>query len=204
VPPTEATPLQQLLSGAAPPRRSALDAFSRARRMFLAGQRVDMGVLARDLGVNRATLYRWVGSRDQLLTEILWSLMRRTADRLLEAETAAAPGRAARVIDGLIRAVIANTGMCQFIETEGELALRLLTTRASDFQARLLDLVHTLIADDLARGLLRTELPVEDLGFVVVRVMESYIYLGLITGERPDPERAARVVRALLPARTGS
>jgi hypothetical protein len=98
--------------------------------------------------------------------------------------------------------VIANTGMCQFIEAEGELALRLLTTRASDFQARLLDLVHTLIADDLARGLLRTELPVEDLGFVVVRVMESYIYLGLITGERPDPERAARVVRALLPART--
>jgi AcrR family transcriptional regulator len=207
VPPTEATPLQQLLSGAAPPRRSALDAFSRARRMFLAGQRVDMGALARDLGVNRATLYRWVGSRDQLLTEILWSLMRRTADRLLEAETGEA-GRAARVIDGLLRAVIGNAGMQQFIETEGDLALRLLTTKASDFQARLLDLLHSLIAHELDRGQLCTELPADDLTFVVVRIMESYIYIGLITGERPDPDRAGRVIAALLraappPARTG-
>jgi AcrR family transcriptional regulator len=205
------TPLQQLLAGAAPPRRTALDAFSRARRMFLAGQRVDMGVLARDLGVNRATLYRWVGSRDQLLTEILWSLMRRTADRLLEADTGD-PGRAARVIDGLLRAVIGNAGMGQFIEAEGDLALRLLTTKASDFQARLLDLIHTLIAHDIEHGQLCTELPAEDLTFVVVRIMESYIYIGLITGERPDPDRAGRVIAALLrpvqpdstqPARTG-
>ncbi len=27
----------------------------------------------------------------------------------------------------------------------------------------------------------------------------SYIYLGLITGEHPDPDRAARVINALLP-----
>jgi AcrR family transcriptional regulator len=197
VAPSDGTPLQQLLAGASPPRRTALDAFSRARRVFLARQRVDMGVLARDLGVNRATLYRWVGSRDQLLTEILWSLMRRTADRLLDKETGE-PGRAARVIDGLLRAVIGNAGMQQFIEAEGDLALRLLTTRASDFQARLLDLIHSLIAHDLEHGQLCTELPADDLTFVVVRIMESYIYIGLITGERPDPDRAGRVIAALL------
>jgi len=32
-----------------------------------------------------------------------------------------------------------------------------------------------------------------------VRIMESHIYLGLITGEHPDPDRAARVINALLP-----
>src|SRR4051794_6060825 len=100
VAPSEATPLQQLLSGAAPSRRTALDAFSRARRMFLGGQRVDMGVLARDLGVNRATLYRWVGSRDQLLVEVLWSLATRTFDRLLADPPPSAGGRsrAARLL----------------------------------------------------------------------------------------------------------
>jgi AcrR family transcriptional regulator len=202
VAPSDGTPLQQLLRTGSPrPRRSPLDAFSLARRTFLAGQRVDMGVLARDLGVNRATLYRWVGSRDQLLTEVLWSLVRDTADRLLGADADVPDStRSARVIDGLLRAVIADAGMAQFIEAEGELALRLLTTRAGDFQARLVDLVHTLIADDLARGRLRTEMPGDDLAFVVVRIMESYVYLGLITGERPDPDRAARVIRALLPA----
>jgi hypothetical protein len=39
----------------------------------------------------------------------------------------------------------------------------------------------------------------EDLPYLLVRVMESYIYLGLITGEHPDPDRAARVINALLP-----
>jgi hypothetical protein len=32
--------------------------------------------------------------------------------------------------------------------------------------------------------------------------MESYIYLGLITGEHPDPDRAAKVINALLPIGT--
>jgi hypothetical protein len=39
----------------------------------------------------------------------------------------------------------------------------------------------------------------DDLPYLLVRVMESYIYLGLITGEHPDPDRAARVINALLP-----
>jgi hypothetical protein len=31
------------------------------------------------------------------------------------------------------------------------------------------------------------------------RSVANYIYLGLITGEHPDPDRAARVINALLP-----
>ena len=66
------TPLARHLAGA-PPRPSARDAFERARRWFLAGQRIDMQLLADEIGVNRATLYRWVGNRDQFLAELLWS-----------------------------------------------------------------------------------------------------------------------------------
>src|SRR4051812_44544571 len=51
-----------------------VDAFNAARRTFLRGDRVDMGVLAGELGVGRATLYRWVGDRDQLLGEVMWSV----------------------------------------------------------------------------------------------------------------------------------
>jgi hypothetical protein len=35
-------------------------------------------------------------------------------------------------------------------------------------------------------------------------LVESYIYLGLITGEHPDPGRAARVINALLPGPSAS
>ena len=56
--------------------------FRLARRTFLAGERIDMQTLARSLGVDRATLYRWVGSRERLLTEILWSLIEPTVTAL--------------------------------------------------------------------------------------------------------------------------
>jgi AcrR family transcriptional regulator len=194
------TPLQEQLTGVAV-RPTALTAFRTARRVFLAGQRVDMGLLARDLGVNRATLYRWVGSRDQLLVEILWSLGHRTFTKLLDDPATLRPGRSrsGSVLDAWLRAVIQNPGMQVFVEHEGELALRLLTTRATDYQSRLLDFVHGLLAEDLDADRVRTEIPLDDLTYVVVRIIESYVYLGLITGERPDADRASRVLHALLP-----
>lgn len=203
------TPLQEQLTGTAS-RPTALDAFRQARRTFLAGQRVDMGRLADDLGVNRATLYRWVGSREQLLVEILWSLSHRTFEKLL-ADSASEPrqpprperSRSASVLDAWLHDVIGNAGMRAFVQSEGELALRLLTTRVTDYQSRLRGFVGGLIAEDLDAGRMRTEIPLEDLTYVVVRIIESYVYLSLITGEEPDADRASRVLHALLPAATG-
>jgi AcrR family transcriptional regulator len=212
------TPLRRQLSGSETARPSALDAFRQARRTFLAGDRVDMQALARTLNVDRATLYRWVGSREQLLAEVLWSLIDPTISRLRQAHGAhpahpaatgqrAAPGDpgalsqspAAAVITGTVRSVIANEGMQRFLDREGDLALRLLTTRASDFETRLIALIGELVSAEAAAGRLTAAVPMDDLPYLLVRVMESYIYLGLITGEHPDPDRAARVINALLP-----
>jgi AcrR family transcriptional regulator len=203
------TPLRRQLSGSASARPSALDAFRQARRTFLAGDRLDMKALARTLNVDRATLYRWVGSREQLLAEVLWSLIDPTISRLRQAHSAhpahpahpAAAGQspAAAVITGTVRSVIANEGMQRFLDREGDLALRLLTTKASDFETRLIALIGEFVSAEAAAGRLSAAVPMDDLPYLLVRVMESYIYLGLITGEHPDPDRAARVINALLP-----
>jgi AcrR family transcriptional regulator len=204
------TPLQRQLAGTAAARPTALDAFRQARRTFQTGDRVDMQALARALAVDRATLYRWVGSRDQLLAEILWSLIDPTIARLREAHChpgppiasgPAGPGQspAAAVVTGTVRAVIANSGMQRFLDREGDLALRLLTTKASDFETRLIRLIGDLVREETAAGRLNPSVPLDDLPYVLVRIMESYVYLGLITGEHPDPDRAARVINALLP-----
>jgi hypothetical protein len=199
------TPLQRQLAGTTTARPTALDAFRLARRTFLAGTRVDMQVLARTLSVDRATVYRWVGSREQLLAEILWSLIEPTIANLRKthchAGPSAVPGQspAAAVITDTVRAVIASPGMQRFLDREGDLALRLLTTKASDFEARLVALITDLVSEETSAGRLTAALPMDDLPFVLVRIMESYIYLGLITGEHPDPDRAARVINALLP-----
>jgi AcrR family transcriptional regulator len=178
-----------------------------------------MQALARTLNVDRATLYRWVGSREQLLSEILWSLIDPTIEKLRKAhcqpgqsatpsQSLAVPGPslavpgpspAAAVITGTVRAVIANQGMQRFLDREGDLALRLLTTKASGFETRLIGLIGELIREEAESGRLTAAVPIDDLPYVLVRIMESYIYLGLITGEHPDPDRAARVINALLP-----
>jgi AcrR family transcriptional regulator len=202
------TPLQCQLAGTTTARPTALDAFRHARRTFLAGDRVDMQALARGLNVDRATLYRWVGSREQLLTEILWSLIDPTINTLRKthnnASQPATAGQspAAAVITGTVRAVIANPGMQRFLDREGDLALRLLTTRASGFETRLTALIGEIINEEASAGRLSAAVPQEDLPYVLVRIMESYIYLGLITGEHPDPDRATKVINALLPTGT--
>ncbi len=45
-----------------------------ARDTFIEGYRIDMGPLATQLGVDRTSVFRWVGNRDALLSEVLWSL----------------------------------------------------------------------------------------------------------------------------------
>src|SRR5918997_3512126 len=94
-PPTaraRSTKLQIQLASAGDFRRpTPLDAFRLARRKFLAAERIDMSALADELGVNRVTLYRWVGSREQLLVEVIWALGSRTlanADRRTRARGA--------------------------------------------------------------------------------------------------------------------
>src|SRR5260370_7125606 len=77
---TWTTVLARQLAAGRPSRATPLDAFKLARRQFIAGQRVEMQRLAEELGVSRVTLHRWVGSRDQLLGEVLWSLGKLTFD----------------------------------------------------------------------------------------------------------------------------
>ncbi|MBW0137823.1 QsdR family transcriptional regulator [Pseudonocardia abyssalis] len=188
-----ATPLQRRLAGGTAERPTALDAFSLARRTFQDGQRLDMQALAAELRVNRATLYRWVGSRELLLREVIWSLTERTLARPPDG----AP--LAETLTRFVHDVLAHPGMHRFLAEEGEFALRLLTMRAGGYQQRLIALVHEMIDAEIAAGLLHSPVPVDDLAYTVVRVVESYVYLEVITGEEPDGDRAGRVLRALLP-----
>src|ERR1700761_7534630 len=90
------TPLSRML--AKDRKADALDAFRVARRWFMAGRRIEMQELAAGLGVNRATLFRWVGGRDALLREILWSL----AEPALAVAVEASDGHGTQRITGAI------------------------------------------------------------------------------------------------------
>lgn len=151
-----------------------------------------MSALAAELGVNRVTLYRWVGSRDQLLVEVIWSLARRTLDKLSDACEERGAERVVALVVGFLEIVIANPGMQRWLAEEGEHAMRLLTRHDHDFQPRLIAAMRAELEP------LDVEVDKDELAYVIVRLIESYTYLDLITGERPDHRRAEPILRALL------
>jgi AcrR family transcriptional regulator len=180
------------------PKPSAVDAVALARERFLAGERVEMGVLADEVGANRVTVYRWVGSREKLLVEVLWSLAEPTLDHERGRVTATGSERVVRILTNFIVAVVSNPGMTRFVSDEGELAIRLMTRPEAGFQPRLIAWVHDLLEEETTAG--RLELPGElnDCAYGIVRVLESYISLDLIQGVQPDPARAEHIFRLIL------
>ena len=189
---------RELADGAGRGRPTPLDAFKLARRRFLAAERAHVDALADELQINRVTLYRWVGSREQLLVEILWSL---TLGNLASVRAEVRETGAERVVQVVLRFlenVIDNPGMRRLLSEEGELAMRLLTLRDSGFQPRLIDAFEELLREEADAGRLDLPADLHDVAYVIVRLIESYTHVELILGERPDARRAEPILRMLL------
>jgi AcrR family transcriptional regulator len=180
------------------PRPTLDDALRIGRHKFLAGQRIDMSAVADELGVNRVTLYRWIGSRDRLLVEVIWSLAQRTITAADRSTRARGAQRIVQITTRFIEAVIANPGMQAWLADEGEHAMRLLTRHETDFQPRLIQAIERLLVAETDAGRLDIPVDLHDLAYVIVRVIESYIYLDLITGEDPQTHSAEPILRMLL------
>jgi AcrR family transcriptional regulator len=171
-----------------------------ARRRFLARERVDMSALAEALGVNRVTLYRWVGSRDKLLVEVVWGLAEQALGLAKSQTEAQGAERIVGTVTRFLRLVIDNAGMQRWLSEEGEHAMRLLTRHDAGFQPRLIQAIEDLLEEEADAGRLALPVDLHELAYVIVRLIESYTYLDLITGEAPDAGRAEPILRMLLRA----
>lgn len=181
------------------PRANLGSAFDTACRWFMAGKRVDISALASEVGVSRVTMHRWVGTRDELLSEVMWHLTNRTIDRLLaEIDAEGIEPRAPELLGRYIRAIATHTGVLRLQREEPEAFVRLCTTNASPFQTRMVAKVAEVLAGDRAAGHLTIDLDDDELAFAVVRLLEAYAHAPTLTGDPADPDRATRALRALL------
>ena len=74
------------------------DALALARARFLAGERVDVQAIARELGLARATMHRWFGTREVLLGEMLAALGEERLRAIARAHARHRRARAARLL----------------------------------------------------------------------------------------------------------
>ena len=173
-------------------------AFRLARRAFLAGERLDMQRLASELGVNRVTLYRWIGNRDRLLGGVAWALAERTIDRRLARSQARGGERIAEVVTGFIEDVRTNEGMRRTVAQEGPVAVRLFTAGDGAVQPRLVEKYRSILEAEVANGAFTPSAPLDELAYALVRVTEACVYLDLLVGQQPDLDRVARMIRAVI------
>jgi AcrR family transcriptional regulator len=195
------TALERALAGEGEPARATpLDALRAARRMWLAEQRIDMGALAGELGISRATLYNWVGDRERLTAEVIWSM----AERTIAEGREEARGSGAEYLSDVIGHYLTVTAHFEptrrFIERDPEFALRVLTSRQTPFQGRLTEAVRGLVEEQVAEAGYEPPLDPATLAYVLVRIGEAFIFNDLITGGDPDLERAVQASSVLLHA----
>lgn len=176
-------------------------AFRAARRMYVKGRRLDMQELATELGISRPTLYRWTGDREQLLSDILWSL----SDDIFEQAKADHPehsgaDRLLAIFRQHVGALVNALPLSRFLLQETQVALRILTSREGGVQPRTVATLAALYREEKDHSAWRPKADVDSLAYAVVRVTEGFIYNDAIAAVEPNMERAASIVALLLQA----
>jgi AcrR family transcriptional regulator len=181
-------------------RQAVLDA---AMYRYLRGRRIDVQAIAAELGLGRATIYRWFGSREDLIGEVLV----RAAEPLLDAARAEARGRGGRALldtfDRFNRSLAEARALRQFVEQERDAALRIILAGDGKVQPRIVDRIVGLIEDEVEAG--RYDPPVDPstLGYAIVKIAEAFLFSDTVAGVRGDVDRLREVEAALLGVSAG-
>jgi AcrR family transcriptional regulator len=189
-----------------PPAATREQVVDAALYRYLRGRRVDIRAIAAGLGLGRATVHRWFGTREALIGEVIV----RAAQPVLEEARAGARGRGGPALletfDRFNRALADAPALRQFVEAERETALRIITSRGGVVQPRIVAMITDLIEKEVRAG--KYEPPVEPstLGYAIVRLAEAFLFNDAALGSRGDLDRLREVEAALLnvPASTAT
>lgn len=174
-------------------------AFRAARAMFVRGERLDMRSLAAELGISRATLYRWCGHRDRLLADVLWSLSHQLFEQAkADHQDKQGAGRVLAVFHQHVSEIVNARPLQVFLQQETHAALRLLTSDAGGVQPRTVSDLAELLREERDAGRLKLRADADTLAHAIVRMTEGFIYHETVVGAEPDVDRAASIVALLL------
>src|SRR3954469_18945570 len=153
-----------------PPAASREDVLAAAMHRYLRGQRIDVQAIAAELGVGRATIYRWYGSREGLIAEVLNT----ASDPLLADSRAGARGRGGRALldtfDRFNRGLVEARALLQFVEQERDAAIRIICSGAGKVQPHIVAKITELIEAEVRAGTYEPPVDPSTLGYAIVRL----------------------------------
>jgi AcrR family transcriptional regulator len=174
---------------------------STAARWIYEGRRLDMQGLADELGVSRVTLFRRVGSREELISQALWRLAERMLDIAVERWEAERPEGELHT-PGTIRHINAmvagSAGLRRLLDEEPALTMRVLTDPAGRIQGGFVAFNEELLRRDMEEFGLVTIIEPGALAYALLRLSESFLYADVLAARKPDVETANRLQQALI------
>jgi AcrR family transcriptional regulator len=173
------------------------DAIDLALATFLAEQRVDMQTLAAQLDVSPATLYRWFGSRAQLLEQVCVRL----GQQFASAGRAQAQGSGDERVCDYARRVMTSSAAFEpvrsFVTREPRLALRLLLGKQGA--------VHRVLVRETGEIIAQTRSPQEppvsdEHVHLIVSAATGLVWASYMIGDPPQIDSAAEMIGMILAA----
>ena len=180
------------------PAAATRDEFLAAtERRFLAGERIDVQAICADLGLSRATVHRWCGSRDAVIGEVMVRLVTPLFRRIARDGRGRGGKRLVDVFERQLRALAGDPAFRRFLEQEREAAQRILTAPDGIVEPRVVELLKEAIDSEVAHGYRPPSEP-DVIAYAIVRIGESFLYADASSGFRGDFDRLRDVYAALL------
>jgi len=187
-----------------PPAASREEVLASALYHYLRGRRVDVQAIAADLGLGRATIYRWFGSREGLIGEVLFQ----AAEPLLVEARKLVRGRGGPALldtfDRFNRSLADAPALRRFVEAERDTALRIITSGAGTLQPRIVASIQEVIDEEVRAGAYDPPVDTSTLAYAIVRLAEAFLFNDAVAGMRGDVDRLREVEAALLGVPVGS
>jgi len=180
-----------------PATASPEDVLALVTELYLDGQRVDVTVVAARLGLGRATIYRWFGSREALIGEVI----ARQLELLVARKRAEVRRRGAagvlEVLDRVNQTLTRSQAVRRLLEHE-RYAMRMLTSSAGVVEPRAVSCVQALIEEEISAGRYEAQVDPATLAYALVRLRHAFLFHDTAVAIRGDYERLREVQAALL------
>ncbi|MFT7467234.1 MAG: AcrR family transcriptional regulator [Candidatus Pseudothioglobus sp.] len=175
-----------------------MDLHSLARQWFLGARRIELQKLAIELGISRATAYRWAGSAEQLVAEVLASLVDETFADIAGKTQSVGCDRVLEVLEKGMRFTHGFQPLKKFLQNNPYQGLKTLTTRQGPVQGRIIAHLEQLLNAEVDAGYMRLVVAPGVMAFALTRIVESFLYADLITGDEPDIDNAVKILQLML------
>ncbi|QQD18462.1 hypothetical protein I6N98_00875 [Spongiibacter nanhainus] len=171
-----------------------------AQKQWLENAQLDLGALATELGIGRATVFRWAGSRDALLGEVIWSFHEPELQAALAATTLRGPALMSHMCRCSMQSVRDFEPMRRWTEKDPEYALRILSSESNVIFQRATAFTQALLDREQGDGFLQPVMDSAELARLLVRIETSFLFSDLACGQEPSIDSACTAIRVLTEA----